>query len=415
MSPHNPRDFFPVFSKKQPTQTVVALDNAATTHKPFEVIERLTQFYSHENANIHRGLYTLANTASLAYEDARKTLAHFIHAPSPEQCVFVRGTTEGINLVASGLRRVLLQTGDRIVISEMEHHANILPWQEAALQSGAELDAIPITEEGELDLEKADQLLAKKPKILALAHISNTLGTINPIKELIRKAHAVGCLVLIDGAQAAPHIPINVVDLDCDFYVFSAHKSYGPTGVGLLYGKIKALNLLPPYQYGGMMIEDVSLKKSTYTAPPHRFEAGTPPIADAIAFATAVTFINKHRSCCIAKEHLLFEKLCSELKNCPFITRIGNPQHSAPLLSINMTRVHSHDLATALNQYGICVRAGKHCAYPLFERLARHHPQKSSCRISLALYNNTDDVERLVAALHKIHHFFHKPQKAALI
>ena len=358
------RSRFPIFGEKA-AQSLVYLDHAASSQKPQEVIDAITSFYARDYANIHRGIHRLSMTASDRYEDARTETARFINAPAASQVVFVRGTTEAINLVAQSYGEQTLGPDDEVLISEMEHHSNIVPWQIACYRSGARLRVIPITEAGELDLDALDGLLGPKTKIVAICHVSNVLGTINPIQEVARRVHAAGAVLVVDGAQAITNTPVDVVALDCDFYCFSAHKIYGPTGIGVLYGRNELLTRMPPYQGGGGMIESVGYGSSTYADIPSRFEAGTPHIAGAVGLHAAIRFLRG-----VGEEHFyrhgeaLTARALERLTEMSGVRLLGHAAHRAPILTLAVDNIHAHDLATLLDEHGIAVRAGHHCAAP---------------------------------------------------
>ena len=392
------RSDFPIFNQGQSERELIYLDSGATTQKPASVIQSLKGFYSDDNANIHRAVYELGERATQRYENARVRIAEFLNAPSSNEVIFVRGATEAINLVASSLSS-RLQAGDEIVITHLEHHANIVPWQLACQRTGAILKVIPINEHGELCLDELDHLVSDKTKIMAFNHISNALGTVNDVKYLCDYAKQRGILTLIDGAQAIAHTPVDVQDLGCDFYVFSGHKLYGPTGIGILWGREALLNELPPYQGGGDMIEDVYFEQSTYKAVPSRFEAGTPNIAGAVGLATAIDYV----------DHLGIEQIQryeSELVNygaevlsdIKGLRLIGTPSLRASAISFLIDGTHPHDVGTLLDQYGIAVRVGHHCAQPIMRRFGI----SATTRASIAVYNQKSDFDHLVKSLHRI-------------
>ena len=390
---------FPILREEIDGKPLIYLDNGATAQKPQIVIDRLVEYYSHENANIHRGIHTLSQRATFEYEKARATVRDFVGAEHAHEIIFTRGGTESINLVASSWGRAFLKAGDEVLITEMEHHANIVPWQLICEQTGAKLKVVPVLDDGELDaIEYSKLLQSGRVKIVAFTHISNTLGTINPVKEMIRQAHEVGAIVLIDGAQAAPHLRPNVRDLDADFYVFSGHKVYGPTGIGVLYGKESLLNAMPPYQGGGDMIATVSFEGSTWNELPFKFEAGTPNIAGAIGLATALDYIVGLGMGSIARhEHDLLEYATSQVNEIPGLRIIGTAPHKAGILSLMHDEVHPHDLGAALNEDGIAVRTGHHCTMPLMTRFGI----PGTCRASFALYNTRDEIDVFIRSLRK--------------
>jgi cysteine desulfurase/selenocysteine lyase len=375
---------------------LVYLDNAATTQKPQVVLDRVSQFYVEENANVHRALHWLSEQATDAFEDARATIARFVNARRAEEIVFVRGTTEAINLVAQTYGRSRVGRGDEIVISTMEHHSNIVPWQILCEQQGARLRVIPITDAGELDLDACATLLTDRTRIVSVTHVSNVLGTVSPVTEIVRLAHERDIPVLVDGAQAVAHDAVDVQALGCDFYAFSGHKVFGPTGIGVLYGASALLESMPPYQSGGDMIRSVSFERTRYDDPPRRFEAGTPDIAGAVGLATAIDYltgIGFARIACV--EHELLEYATSALSQLPGVRLIGAPAARAGVLSFVLDGVHPHDVGTILDREGVAIRAGHHCCEPLMDRLGL----PATARASIALYNTREDIDALVAAL----------------
>ncbi len=401
------RDQFPIFGSNK---NLVYLDNAATTQKPASVITAMNDFYSKDNANIHRGLYELSVKATEKYSAARAKVALFINA-APDEIVLTRGATEAINLVAASFGGSTLRAGDEVLITAMEHHANIVPWQEICKKTGAVLKVLPITSSGQLDLMRLDLELTKKTKIVAVTHVSNVLGTINLIKKIIQRAHAVGARVLVDGAQAIAHLNVDVADLDCDFYVFSGHKMYGPTGIGVLFGKRELLNSMPPYQTGGEMIREVSFASTTYADAPMRFEAGTPNIAGAIGLGAAVDFLTKQKQLGLFTQERQLTNYCREqlktIKGLRVLSNAANPlatNGTLGIFSFVIEGVHPHDIAQVLDQQGIAVRAGHHCAMPLHKNLGF----SASTRISLAAYNTTEDIDCALAALRSVTTMFQK-------
>jgi len=392
---------FPILSRQVHGKPLVYLDSAASAQKPRAVIEAMTHAMEHSYANVHRGLHTLANETTDAYEAARKKAADFINADVNE-IVFTKGGTEAVNLVASGIGS-FLQAGDEIVLSEMEHHANIVPWHFLRERKGVVLKFVPVTDDGRLDLEAFQSLLGPKTKVVALSHMSNVLGTINDAKSLSRMAHDAGALVLFDGCQAIVHKPVDVKDIDADFYVFSGHKLYGPTGIGILYGKAEKLAVLPPYQGGGEMIGAVSLETITYADPPHRFEAGTPPIIEAIGLGAAIDWLGGQDRQAIAEhEHRLYAHVRERLAGFNWLRVIGEAPGKGAILSFTIDGAHAHDVAQILDRYGVAVRAGTHCAEPLMRRFG----VTSSARASFALYNTQDEADAFVDALTKTQAFF---------
>lgn len=389
---------FPILQQQVKGKPLVYLDNAATTQKPQVVIDTLSRYYSTLNSNVHRGAHTLADLATREFEGARETVQRFLNAPHSREIIWTRGTTEGINLVAQGYGRAFLRPGDEIIISAMEHHSNIVPWQLVAQQTCANLRVIPVTDNAELDLDAFEKLLSEKTKIVSVVHVSNALGTINPVKHIIEKAHAVGAVVMLDGAQATPHWAVDVQDLDCDFYAFSGHKVFGPTGIGALYGKTALLEKMQPYQAGGEMIERVTFEKTTFNELPYKFEAGTPNIADAIALAAAIDYLNQFdRTQLAQQEHRLLQTCLERAADMPEIRLIGRAREKAGVFSFLLQGAHPHDVGTLLDQQGVAVRTGHHCAMPVMDRF--NIP--GTVRASFAFYNTLDEVDRFFAALEK--------------
>jgi cysteine desulfurase/selenocysteine lyase len=379
------------------------LDNAATTQKPRLVIETVARFYTEMNSNVHRGVYYLSERATELYEEARRTVQRFLNAPSAAEIVFVRGTTEAINLVAHCLGRTRLREGSEILLSQMEHHSNIVPWQLVAEQTGAHLRVIPMNEHGELDLEQYEHLLTERTAIVAVVHVSNSLGTINPVAELIRQAHARGIPVLVDGAQAVAHLRVDVQQLDCDFYAFSGHKVYGPTGIGVLYAKRRWLEEFPPYQGGGDMIRQVTFERTVYNEVPYKFEAGTPNIAGAIGLKAALDYVSTRGIDTIAAhEHALLRYATERLQEIPGLRIIGTAQQKAAIISFVLSDIHPHDIGTFLDREGIAIRVGHHCTQPVMDFFG----VPATSRASFALYNTPEEVDRLAAALQKVVEFF---------
>jgi len=393
------RGDFPILAERINGRQLVWLDNAATTQKPQAVIDRLGCFYSRENSNIHRAAHTLAARATDAYEGARSTVAGFLGAPSSETVVFTRGTTEAINLVAQAWGRRYIGTGDEIVISHLEHHANIVPWQQLAGQTGAKLKVIPVDDDGQLLLDAYQDLLTDRTRLVAVAQVSNALGTIVPVRQVIEAAHRAGARVLIDGAQAVAHLPTDVRDLDADFYVLSGHKIFAPTGIGVLYGKPEVLEAMPPWQGGGNMIRCVTFERTSYQHPPGRFEAGTASIADAAALATALDYVRRVGLAPIARyEHELLGYATRQIQTVPGLRLVGTAPDKASILSFVLDGHRPEDVGSALDQDGIAVRAGHHCAQPILRR----YGLESTVRPSLAMYNTRGEVDLLVAALHRL-------------
>jgi cysteine desulfurase/selenocysteine lyase len=389
---------FPILSRKVNGKPLVYFDNGATAQKPQQVIDAINHYYTYENANIHRGVHTLSRDITIAYENARTTIQKHLNATNPYEIIFTKGTTDSINLVASSFAKKFIGEGDEIIISAMEHHSNILPWQQACEEKGAVLKVIPINNDGELLMDEYEKLLSKKTKIVAITHVSNTLGTINPVKEIITLAHKKNIPVLIDGAQAVPHLNVDVQDLDCDFYCFSAHKLFGPTGVGILYGKEKWLNQMPPYQVGGGTIKTVSFEKTEYADLPLKFEAGTPHIAGGIGLAVAINYVNTIGLDTIATyEHELLEYATQAIKKINGVKIIGNAKVKASVLSFVVEGIHPFDIGTILDQLGIAVRTGHHCTQPLMS----FYCVPGTIRVSFAFYNTTEEIDIFIKGLEK--------------
>lgn len=397
------RQDFPLLKQTVNQKPLVYLDNGATTQKPSAVIDALRHYYTHDNANVHRGVYSLSERATTAFENARRTVQQFINAKQAHEIIFTSGTTEGINLVAHCFSQLNIKAGDEIVISAMEHHSNIVPWQIVCERVGAVLKIIPVNDQGELDVATYYQLLTPRTKLVGLIHVSNVLGTINPVKLLIDAAHQLQIPVLLDGAQAVAHLPVDVQALDCDFYVFSAHKLYGPTGVGVLYGKSHWLEAMPPYQSGGDMIRQVSFAKTDYAGLPYKFEAGTPNIAGVIGLAAAIEYVQHIGFENIsAHEHALTHYAIQQLQSIPGIKIFGPVKERAAVIAFVMTQAHPHDIGTILDSDGVAIRAGHHCAMPLMERFQ----VPAMVRASFAIYNNLADIDRLCAGLYKVIEIF---------
>jgi len=393
------RKRFPILHQKVNGKPLVYFDNAATSQKPDSVIQALVDYYQGYNANIHRGIHTLAEKATKAYEDTRKSLRQFINAPSEEEIIFTRGVTESINLVASSFGRAFLNAGDEIIITGLEHHSNIVPWQLIAEQRGARVRVIPVSPEGELDVDAYRRLLSGKTKIVAVNHASNSLGTINPIKEIIDLAHNAGAVVLIDGAQAGAHLPIDVQYLDCDFYCLSSHKMYGPTGTGILYGKKSLLEKMPPYHGGGEMIKEVTFEKTTYNDLPYKFEAGTPNIADVVAYKAAVDFINELGKENMARhEHELLTYATAQVEKLDRVRVVGTAKEKVSVLSFVVEGIHHFDIGQMLDARGIAVRTGHHCTQPLMTQYCI----EGTVRASFAVYNTKDEIDNLIDGLQRI-------------
>jgi len=399
----NCRSDFPVLQQEINGQPLVFLDSAASAQQPTTVIDAVAEYQRHDHANVHRGVHTLSHRATDAYEGARDKIQAFIHAASRREIVLTSGTTESINLVAQSYCRPRLGPGNKILISHLEHHSNIVPWQLVCEQTGAELVVTPMDDVGQLDLEAFKQLLSTEVQIVSIGHVSNALGTINPIKDIIAQAHAQNIPVLIDGAQGVPHLPIDVQDLGCDFYAFSAHKMFGPTGVGVLYGRESLLEDMPPYQGGGDMILEVSFEGTTYNDLPHKFEAGTPNISGVVGMGAAIDYLQSIGVSRIAQyEHDLLEYLAQQLASVDGIRLIGTAANKASVQSFLLDDIHPHDLGTILDHQGIAIRTGHHCAMPVMD----YFGISGTARASLALYNNVDDVDRLVAGLDKAKQIF---------
>ena len=394
---------FPILRQLVHGQPLVYLDNAATTQKPQAVINALARYYERENANIHRGVHFLSERATEEYEKARKTARRFLNAASAGEIVFVRGATEAINLVAQSYGRAHVGAGDEVLITAMEHHSNIVPWQILCEQQGATLQVAPINDRGELLLDEMEKRLGPRTRMVAVTHVSNALGTINPVRRIVELAHARNIPVLVDGAQAAPHLPVDVQALDCDFYVFSGHKVYGPTGIGILYGKAALLEAMPPYQGGGEMILSVTFEKTVYNKPPQRFEAGTPHIAGAIGLAAALDYVTGLgiRAIC-AHECALLDYATGQLSAIAGLRLVGTAAEKAGVLSFVMDRVHPHDIGTILDAEGIAIRTGHHCAQPVMQRFG----VPATARASFALYNTKEDVDALVRGIEKVRGIF---------
>jgi cysteine desulfurase / selenocysteine lyase len=396
---HKIREDFPILQQTVHGKPLVYLDNAATTQKPQAVLDCLNKYYSEQNANIHRGVHYLSQVATDLYEGAREDAQNLINAALMCELIFVRGATEAINLVATSLGRKYIKDGDEIIISYMEHHSNIVPWQILCEQKGAVLRVIPINDDGELIMEEYEKMLSPKTKVVAVTHMSNALGTINPIKKIIDMAHDVGAMTLIDGAQAVSHIPVDVRELDCDFYAFSGHKLYGPTGVGFLYGKAKLLKDMPPYQGGGDMIYSVSFERTIYNDLPHRFEAGTPNIAGGIGLGAAIEYVRSiGMENIAAHERELLEYGTQALSEIPELRIIGTAQHKSSVLSFVLDGIHPHDIGTILDMKGIAIRTGHHCAQPVME----HFGIPATARASLAFYNTKEEIDALADGIHSV-------------
>lgn len=393
------RQQFPILHQEVNGKPLIYFDNAATTQKPKQVIDALHKYYSLDNANIHRAAHTLAARSTHYFEETRKSIQQFIHAKEDAECIFTKGVTESINLVAQTWGRYNLKPGDEVLISTMEHHSNIVPWQMICAATGAALKVIPINDAGELLMDEFEKLLNHNTKMVACVWVSNALGTINPVKEIIQKAHAVGAKVLLDGAQACSHLEVDVQDLDCDFLTISSHKLYGPTGVGVLYGKREILEAMPPYQGGGEMIEEVTFEKTTYNQIPFKFEAGTPNIGDVIAFNEAIKFVNvMGKTNMAAHEEQLLKHFISGLTAIDGVKLVGTAQHKISVQSFVLQQIHHFDVGMLLDANGIAVRTGHHCTQPLMKRLGLD----GTVRASFAVYNTIDEIDVLLEALQKL-------------
>ena len=390
---------FPILAREVYGKPLVYLDNAATTQKPRVVIDAIRRFYEETNANIHRGLHFLSERATEQYESVRSKVRDFLGAGDDREIVFTRGTTEAINLVAASWGRWQLRPGDEIVLSAMEHHSNIVPWQLVCEATGAKIRVIPMDDSGELQLEEYEKLLGPRTKLVAITHVSNALGTVNPVQKIVAAAKAVGARVLVDGAQAVPHLPVNVQALGCDFYAFSGHKLFGPTGVGVLWGRAELLDAMPPYQGGGEMIRTVTFERSTWNHIPHKFEAGTPPIAEVIGLGAAIDYVEQvGREAISQHEHGLLARAIQGLSAVPGVRIVGAAKHKAAVVSFVLDGIHPHDVGTILDREGIAIRAGHHCAQPLMQRLGL----VATARASFALYNTVEEADALVAGVAKV-------------
>jgi cysteine desulfurase/selenocysteine lyase len=397
------RGQFPILKQRVHGQPLVYLDNAATTQKPAAVIDAINRYYTRDNANIHRGVHLLSERATEGYEGARAKVQRFLNAAESSEIIFVRGATEGINLVAQSYGRTRVGPGDEVVITTMEHHSNIVPWQILCEQTGARLRVAPINGRGELLLEEFEKLMGPKTKLVAVVHVSNVLGTINPVRRIVEMAHRWNAPVLLDGAQAAPHLTLDVRALDCDFYVLSSHKLYGPTGVGVLYGKRELLDAMPPYQGGGDMISSVSFEKTLYNRLPFKFEAGTPNIAGAIGLGAAIDYVTGLGRDGIAEhEHELLTCATQALSEIPGLTIIGTAGEKAAAISFVLEGIHPHDIGTILDQQGVAIRTGHHCAQPLMQRFG----VPATARASFALYNTREEIDALAAGIRKVQEVF---------
>ena len=391
----NIRNEFPILDQKINGEDLVYLDNAASTQKPKSVINAIKDYYENDHSNVHRGVHTLSVRATEAYENARSKVADFLNSPNEHQIIFTKGTTDSINLIASSVTN-LIQENDEILISSMEHHSNIVPWQELCKRTGAVLKVIPINENGELLIDEYEGMVSDKTKLVSVVHLSNTLGTINPIEDIIRIAKSYDVITMIDGAQAAGHLPIDVQELDCDFYLFSGHKIFGPTGIGVLYGKEEILNKIDPYQFGGEMILKVTFEETTYNDLPHKFEAGTPNIAGAVGIGASIDFINNlDRDLCHQYEMDLHDYALEKLEEIDGINIIGKSTNKSAIISFVIEGMHPHDIGTIINQKGIAVRTGHHCTMPLMD----FYGIPGTVRASFSIYNNHAEVDKLIDAI----------------
>ena len=397
------REDFPILERKVHGKPLIYFDTASSAQRPASVIRAVDRFYRHHNANVHRGVHTLSQEATDLYEGSRKKLASYIHAASEREIVFTRGTTESINLVAQSYLRPRLNPGDQILVSHMEHHANIVPWQMLCQQTGAELIVIPMNQQGELELEALDSLLSERVKLIGLVHISNALGTINPVREICRRAREFDIPVLVDGAQAMPHAPVDVSDLGCDFYCLSGHKMYGPTGIGALWARESTLDAMPPWQGGGDMIRHVTFEKSTWNDVPAKFEAGTPNIAGAVGLGAAIDYLASFAAEeVMAHENEVLTYATKRLAEIDGLRIIGTARRKAGVISFVLDDVHAHDLGTIIDHYGIALRTGHHCAMPVMQ----FYEVPATARVSFGLYNTCQEVDSLVAGLHNTREMF---------
>lgn len=397
------RQDFPILNETVHKHKLVYLDNAATTQKPLSVIKKIEEGYTHQNANVHRGVHFLSQMATEAHEDARKIVQNFLGAEHSHEIIFTRGTTESINLVAYSFGETFLKEGDEIIVSEMEHHSNIVPWQLLRTRKNITIKVIPFNEKGELDLSVFESLFSERTRLVAVNHVSNVLGTINPVKQIIETAHSRNVPVLIDGAQSVPHISVNVKDLDVDFYVFSGHKIYGPTGMGVLYGKEKWLDAMVPYQGGGEMIAQVSFENTTFNELPYKFEAGTPDFIGSTALAEAIRYVqNIGMDEIAAYETYLLNYATEKLKNLGDIRIFGTSEHKSAVISMQVGNIHHYDIGTLLDKLGIALRTGHHCAQPIM----KHFGIEGTLRASFALYNTTEEIDALIAGIQRVKQLF---------
>lgn len=399
----NIRQDFPILGQQIQGFPLAYLDSAATTQKPKIVIDTISDYYQTTNANVHRGVHHLSVEATKAFDAARSTVQRFIHAKEARECIFTRGTTEAINLIAYSFGQQFIQEGDEILISHLEHHSNIVPWQILCQQKGAKLKVIPMNPQGELTLDTLDKLLSQRTKLVSITHVSNALGTINPIKEIIQRCQARNIPVLIDGAQATAHLKVDVQDLDCDFYAFSGHKAYGPTGIGVLYGKSHWLQQLPPYQTGGEMVSSVTFDKTHYAEIPYKFEAGTPAIAEVLGLAASLNYINSIGWDRIFKhEQALLHTATECLSKIPGVQILGRAKEKIGIIAFTLAGVHPHDIGSIVDQHGVAIRTGHHCAMPIMDFFG----VPATARASFGIYNNEADIEQLVRALYEVKKIF---------
>ncbi|HTT37828.1 MAG TPA: cysteine desulfurase [Burkholderiales bacterium] len=397
------RSEFPVLRTKVNGRPLVYLDNAASAQMPQPVLDRLIRYQTTEHANIHRGVHHLSEVATAAYEGARRTIQRFINAPEEREVIYTRGTTDALNLVMHGFGRAFIGEGDEVILSQLEHHSNIVPWQMLRDEKRCRLRVIPCNDAGELLLDEFEKLFSPRTKLLALTHVSNALGTVNPVKQMIATAHAHGVPVLIDGAQAIPHLKIDVQDLDCDFFCFSGHKMFGPTGIGALYGKARWLEQMSPYQGGGDMILSVTFDRTTYNQIPHKFEAGTPPIAAAIGLGAAADYLSAIGMDAIAAwEHELLAYATAQIEAMPGVRIVGTAREKASVLSFDVSGVHPHDVGTILDEHGVAVRTGHHCAQPVMQRFGI----PATVRASFAFYNQFEEIDQLVTGIRRVQQLF---------
>jgi len=400
---HKVRTDFPILARKIHNKPLVYLDNAATTQKPQAVVDALIYYYTAQNSNIHRGVHTLSEEATASYEESRATVQRFLNAADIREIIFVRGATEGINLVAQTWGRANIRSGDEIVISAMEHHSNIVPWQILCEQHGANLRVAPVNDAGELLFDEFEKLLGPKTKLVAMSHVSNALGTVNPVRKIVEAARRVNARVLLDGAQAVPHMPVDVRAIDCDFYAFSGHKIYAPTGIGILYGKAELLEAMPPYQGGGDMISSVTFEKTLYNRLPYKFEAGTPHVSGAIGLGVALDYVNSVGLDRIARhEKQVLAYGTRRLLEIPGLRLVGTAKEKEGILSFVLEGIHPHDVGTILDQEGIAIRTGHHCAQPLMERFG----VPATARASLGLYNTVEEMDALARGIEKVREVF---------